>query len=71
MWRRRDDEAQRDQVVARDRVLDGRLDVRQGADEAAQDGDDVVDAGDGPERAAVPGDVGREVVAGAFRVAAR
>ena len=66
---RRDDEAQGDQIVARDRVLHGCLDVRQGADEAAEDGDDGVDARDGAECAAVPGDVGREVVAGAFRVA--
>ena len=47
------------------------LDVRQGADEAAEDGDDVVDPRDGSECTAVPRDVGREVVAGAFRVAAR
>ena len=67
---RRHDEPQRDQIVARDRVLHGCLDVRQGADEPAEDGDDVVDAGDGSERAAVPGDVGREVVAGSLRVAA-
>ncbi len=68
--RGRHNEAQGNQIVARDRILHGRLNVGQSADETAEDGDYVVHTRDGSECAAVPCNVGREVVAGSFRVAA-
>src|SRR6266850_2159990 len=66
---RADDETQRDQILACDHVLDLGLDPGERADEPAEHGDDRVDPGDRPERAAVPHDILREELARALRVA--
>src|SRR5258705_2410961 len=65
-----DDETQGHQILVRDDVLDLGLDPRERADEPAENGDDGVDAGDGPEGAAVPHDIGREEISRALCVLA-
>ena len=60
---RLDDLAQGDQIVARDHVLDLGLDV-ESAPISREDRHDGIDAADGPDREAMPGDVCCEVLAG-------
>src|SRR2546428_10226800 len=67
---RADDETQGDQILVRDDVLDLGLDPGERADEPAENGDDGVDAGDRPEGAAVPHNIGREELSRALCVAA-